>query len=536
MTLHRSNAWRDLQARWSRTDDPTWFLLPWLLMLAFALRLLVSLTSDYVWRPDELATYLEQAHRVVYGYGIIPWDIDLKLRSWVVASIPIAVLEICNWVGFDHPDQYIPVMRTFNATFSLAIPLGTYVLCRRTLQESTARIAFVVSCFWYELVVMAPHTLSEFYSTYIFFAAASLIKRFPSPSRVALIGFLLGVAVAFRPHYTLSIFLFGLLFLCLLQDKLTRLYYIAGGIAACIAWGLVDRLTLGGWWVSIFNYLFVVTDYYENTPYTAPSLVERLPKLFIPSLGLFYIALLWGVFVRWKLLFPILLPLLGVLAFHLFINLGPEYSNFLLAVALAIICISEFVSEALAKSTENKSLRKVVAIVIFSTLTGLSFSGLLPGLRYTELAHNRYFSNTDFKNFGAYRIISRLPSKNVKGVFFDLWASGGTTGAYYYLHHRVPLFIPGTSYERIVKTIGYEALLEKYVSHVVTIDTSCFKNYVEIGKSGVWHVLEQSTHLATSTSEPTKEFLDLDVTPAASHNTLKEEQLTYYSWRNSCRE
>ncbi len=527
-------AWRDLQERWASTDGPPWKLFPWLLILAYAIRLAVALTSDYLWRPDELASYLEQTHRIVFGYGFIPWDIDLKVRSWLVAGLPIAVLQSFSWLGLDHPDYYVPAVRVINATVALAIPVGTYVLCRRTLGENTARVAFVISCFWYEFIVMAPHTLAEFYATSLFFAASALIKRCPSPTRVALIGLLLGLAIALRPHYALAISLFGLILLFLLRSFATRCSYLAGGLVAFVAWGLIDRLTLGGWWVSSYNYLIEVTTLFEHSPYTAPSIVVRLSRLFVPSLGLLYVAVIWGIFICWKRLFVISLPLLGVLLFHFLIHVGPEYSNYRLAVALAAICVADFALVVVARSTTFAAVKQYTSIFAFAILSGLSLQGSLPGLKYTELAHNSYFNHITGV-YGAYRQLSRLPREAVQGVFFDSWSSGGTTGAYYYLHHRVPLIQPGTTYEGIIELKGYDAILEIYASHVVTNDPSCFVDYKEIGKSGVWFVLERQRELEFSMQDASQDMLELDLTPAPIHRTLKANQLTYYSWRNNCR-
>ncbi len=535
MILLQSSPWKGLRTRWMSEEQAPWKLLPWLLLSAYGLRLVPALSSDYVWRPDELGNYLEQAHRVVFGYGIITWDYGLKIRSWLVAGLPIGVLQFCVWLGLDQPDHYIPVMRVLNATLSLSIPIGTYVLCRRILQENTARVAFIISCFWYELVVMAPHTLAEFYATILFFSAAALMNRPPSFSRVSIIGLILGFAIAFRPHYAISISIFGLMFLFLLPNVRIQLFYLLGGIVACLTWGFVDRMALGGWWASIFNYYFIVTDLFEHTPYTAPSFVERLPKLFTPSLGLLYVAVLWCLSKRIKILFPIAFPFLALLSFHLMIHVGTEYSNYQLAIPLAIICIADLTVVLVARSVKYRAAKQWSIMVTFATLSGFSLMGMLPGLKYTELSHNNYINHNNYNLHGLYRYMSRLPSKQVYGVFLDAWVSGGTTGAYYFLHQRVPFIQPGMTYEGTIDNIGYDVLLDEQVSHVVTLDTSCFDNFEEIASSGVWHLLERRTSSDSSQGVTPRKQLELDLTPADAHLILKANQLAYFSWRKGCR-
>ena len=44
------------------------------LLFAFAARLAVGLANDGVLYPDEIMQYLEQAHRLVFGAGMVPWE------------------------------------------------------------------------------------------------------------------------------------------------------------------------------------------------------------------------------------------------------------------------------------------------------------------------------------------------------------------------------------------------------------------------------------------------------------------------------
>ena len=55
-------------------DEPYWRFLPWVLMLAFAARAMVALAGDFTLHPDEIMQYLEPAHWLVFGNGIIHWE------------------------------------------------------------------------------------------------------------------------------------------------------------------------------------------------------------------------------------------------------------------------------------------------------------------------------------------------------------------------------------------------------------------------------------------------------------------------------
>ena len=48
--------------------------LPLILVLAFVLRATFALTTHYIAHPDEVFQYLEPAHRLVFGQGIVTWE------------------------------------------------------------------------------------------------------------------------------------------------------------------------------------------------------------------------------------------------------------------------------------------------------------------------------------------------------------------------------------------------------------------------------------------------------------------------------
>ena len=60
-----------------------------LLAAAVALRL-VAFNSYSAHHPDELFQYLEQSHRIVFGYGFVPWEFREFIRSWLI-PVPLGV-------------------------------------------------------------------------------------------------------------------------------------------------------------------------------------------------------------------------------------------------------------------------------------------------------------------------------------------------------------------------------------------------------------------------------------------------------------
>src|SRR6185369_14224273 len=48
-----------------------------------------------VW-PDEVYQSLEQAHRLVFGFGFLPWEFDVGARSWVFPGLLAAPMALAK--------------------------------------------------------------------------------------------------------------------------------------------------------------------------------------------------------------------------------------------------------------------------------------------------------------------------------------------------------------------------------------------------------------------------------------------------------
>ena len=84
-------------------DERPWkFLLP-VLALAFAARAAKALSGDFVLHPDEIMQYLEPAHRLVFGNGVIYWEYFYGARSWLVPGLVAGVLKLFDIVGLGQP-------------------------------------------------------------------------------------------------------------------------------------------------------------------------------------------------------------------------------------------------------------------------------------------------------------------------------------------------------------------------------------------------------------------------------------------------
>src|SRR3569832_556311 len=92
------------------------------LVLAFVARFVAGMMTDAALQPDEVMQYLEQAHRLVFGSGVIPWEYDYGTRSWLPALLIAGVLEIVKLLHLDTPQINQPDIKAVLCVASLVLP------------------------------------------------------------------------------------------------------------------------------------------------------------------------------------------------------------------------------------------------------------------------------------------------------------------------------------------------------------------------------------------------------------------------------
>jgi hypothetical protein len=130
------------------------------IVAAFGLRVLVAYgMPNLVW-PDEVFQSQEQAHRLVFGYGIIPWEFREGARSWMVPGFLALVMQVTSWFA-SSPAAYLTTCAAALSAISLAPVWGALRLGVREAGTRGAIVAGGVVAMWFELVYFAPKALSE---------------------------------------------------------------------------------------------------------------------------------------------------------------------------------------------------------------------------------------------------------------------------------------------------------------------------------------------------------------------------------------
>jgi phosphatidylinositol glycan class B len=216
-----------------------------MLALAMVVRLVAIVAFPSLHHPDENFQLFEQAHRIAFGYGVVPWEFRDGIRSPVLPCALAALFWLSERV-VGGPEGYLLVARAALAAVSLLAVAAVYRMGQKT-SRTHAVLAALVAATWFELVYFAGRPLTEAVATtflVVALALASVPQRHLGFRRLAAIGSCLGLALMLRFHLApgllvVAVWLGGL-------DLRGRWVPMAlGGLAPLIVFGVADWLYWG---------------------------------------------------------------------------------------------------------------------------------------------------------------------------------------------------------------------------------------------------------------------------------------------------
>jgi phosphatidylinositol glycan class B len=293
-------------AEWGRKERLV--ILGFLCAVGLALRVALALGSPNLPYPDE-AFMLDQAHRIVWGYGITPFDWRIGMRSWYFPGL----IAPAFWLGGHVLPMRNPCLLTATlllGLISLAPVICGFLWAERLGGKVAAILTGGVAAVWLDLVYFGPRGLHEvlaghllIFGLYLAFPSVPVLSR----GRMIAAGGLWGFACIDRIQLAPVFAVLGVY--CLFKHRSLRWGGLLAGFAAAVcAYGAIDWLTLGHPWQSVFTYYDVnVNQGYANSFGAAPW------HYFIGKMASFWgAALLPMVGLAW--MGARRMPLLGILA------------------------------------------------------------------------------------------------------------------------------------------------------------------------------------------------------------------------------
>ena len=223
------------------------------LVIGLALRIFVVCTQTYVIFEDETFQYLEQAHRLAFGSGIVPWEFIDGIRSWLVPGLLAGIMRMANAIS-SGPQFILRIIRVACAGLSLSVVLAGFHLVLRREGLPGAILTGILCAVWSELVYFAPSALTEVLAGNclllgILFGEIGDDTR--TARRLVIAGALFGLAACLRFQYAPA-----LLAAAIWQHRAAWrrwAYLTAGGLAVVLpVGGVLDWLTWGAPFQSIW--------------------------------------------------------------------------------------------------------------------------------------------------------------------------------------------------------------------------------------------------------------------------------------------
>jgi len=204
--------------------------------------------------PDESFQYLEQAHRIVFGYGVVPWEFRYFIRSWLIPLVVAGPMQVGEWL---QPGgiAYLVLPRALVAAFNSITIIAAWFIGARVSRQH-AIVAMAVVAVWVESVLFSVQTLSESMAIACFLPAVVLLRPGARLRWIVMAGFLMALAGLLRFQFAPAIAVYAVL----VAGRDVRMWkgLLIGGVPVVLGGGAID-LAMG-----LSPYEWIVTNYQMN--------------------------------------------------------------------------------------------------------------------------------------------------------------------------------------------------------------------------------------------------------------------------------
>ncbi len=401
----------------------------WFAVISGALfRLLFLLYSHHIYHPDELYQSVEIATRLVYGFGIIPWDYTYGLRSFTtpfLLAVPLFITKLFS----NPPALGFLIIRIALALLSTTIIVGGYLAIKMlTKHPQLALVTAWGLAVWYELIYFSSRPLTENLSL-ISLSISLILVLHPHKQRLFLAGIFLSAACLWRIQYSLPIALGFFLYKKFLNPPQYK-PLISGFLCSVTVFALFD----------FFTYGFPLIHIYRNLEL---SFFSKISQLFgVLPFTTYYSALInttGGLLLlipfsakAHKANITILKLAIAVILLHSLIA-HKEYRFILIAIPLLVILQTSTLYKILHSFSILKSYAAPLTISIVTIISYLGLSHSLPNL-------STVYDNPPLYQDGVHTLLSTAGRLNSTcGVFIPdrFWVY---TGGYSTFGKEVPLY------------------------------------------------------------------------------------------------
>ena len=226
--------------------------------MALLLRIGAAAVLPNAAHPDETFQTREPAHRLAYGYGIVPWEFREGVRSWVFPAFLAGVMRATDWMGKGSQGYLLGIAIVLSA-ISLTAVWFAFAWAHRSGGINSAVVAAAGAAVWFELVYYAPKALNEVVAAHLMLPALYLGTGAEPPrarGRLFAAGLFYGLTVALRPALVPAVAA-GVAWQCWRDWRGCLPVLLAGILPPIALFGLVDALTWSYPFQSFIRYFWI---------------------------------------------------------------------------------------------------------------------------------------------------------------------------------------------------------------------------------------------------------------------------------------
>ena len=420
-----------------------------ILIIAALPRMWAAWNDQGIFWPDEIYQSLEPAHRLVFGYGLAPWEFRDGARSWLFPGMFAVAWKAAALVGLRSAPILVRLAKLLMVLLALGGIAASMRLAKKRAGVTAAWVCGILAASFPPSLVYGARAMSEMASGPLV-ALAALLLWSDDRKKHWLAGVLAATAVFFR--YQNGIVWLGLL-AALLVDPAGRreppravaLRFVVGGAAVALLAGVaLELITWGQPFHSLLRYVaFNLSG--KNALFGPPLPATYYFTATWSAVGPSILIILAGLVVarpRW--------PLAIVAAYVAIHSLVPHKElRFVMPIVPLALCGAGI---GLAQLAARMRHGRPVAVAVALT-AAVAMSLRARAETFAQMGQNfGGHSRGDRPVWHAGEDINRLlwnvgVRPDSCGVMID-GAEPAWTGGYTYLHKRIPILWEPSPYPR----------------------------------------------------------------------------------------
>jgi hypothetical protein len=395
----------------------------------------------------------------VYGSGLVAWEFQLGVRSWLLPGVIAVLMELSRIAG-DGPGYYLPLIAGGFAAMAAAPVICCFLWCRPLFGTLGALIAGTAITVAPELVYFGARTLSEVVAGHVLVIALYVLEpgyRVTSYRRLFAGGALLGLVVATRVQLAPAVAIVAL-WTSWRADRQRVLAMLSGAAAILTVAGIFDAVTLGYPFASLWRY--VVYNLYYGVSLTfgvKPWNYYLLGEIGVWSGGCATLLVL-------ATLGALRMPLLLVVAVSIFAThsaIAHKEYRFIYPAVLLLMVLSSIGLAQIAGWTRDwlidRGKPRAIAVVV----------GSVSALAWWCLASYQVWNGPALINhrqrmhdsLAAASFVAQRPATCGIGLYGLNGEDWGIYGGYTYFHRPLPMYWPKDEPALIAAADGFDTLL-----------------------------------------------------------------------------